>query len=90
MTIVTFTKLLVIKIVASRRSLSSSKLSTRLFTSVSTSSSWLISDGESEKKAISEAEANADSKRSRAAKTIATIAPTDGEEIVISLNMEIS
>jgi len=76
--IVTFTKLLVINIVV--RSSSESDNNKLMFLSAGClhNSISLRLAGDKEKKAISEAEANADTNKSNPAKTIAIIAETEG------------
>ena len=78
MIMVTFTKLFVIKIVASVRSESSRSFMIFLSRSSLLSSSSFKSVGDSEKKAISEPEANPEKSKSRQDNTIAIIAPSDG------------
>ena len=75
---VTFTKLFVINIVANNRSVSSNKLRIFLSEECFPSSIVLKSDGESEKKAISEAEAKPETSKSKLAKIIAIIAEIEG------------
>lgn len=78
MIMVTFTKLLVIKIVANNRSVFSSRL--LIFSSEGCffSAIEFKSDGESEKKAISEAEAKPEISRRNPANTIDTMAEKEG------------
>lgn len=76
--IVTFTKLLVIKIVANNRSVSDNKFVIFLSDGCFPSAIAFKSEGEREKKAISEADANPDTNNSKPANTIATIADIDG------------
>lgn len=76
--IVTFTKLLVMSTVVSNCSLSESNVSMRRSVSVSLDSILLRSEGESEKNAISEAEAKAETNKRSPASTIATIAGAVG------------
>ena len=77
--IVTFTKLLVINIVANKRSELASK--SLIFSSDGwiRESIWLLSDGVREKKAISEAEAKPETRSNIPAKIIATTADAVGE-----------
>ena len=75
---VTFTKLLDIKIVANNRSVSFSKSIMRLSDGCSSSSISLRSVGDKEKNAISEADTKPDANNSNTAKEMATIAPTEG------------
>lgn len=83
--IVTFTKLFVIKTVANNRSLSSNKLLIFSSEGCFLSRMALKSDGDNEKKAISEAEAKADTKSNTPANIIATIAEEEGACINTSL-----
>ena len=78
MMMVTFTKLFVIKIVASKRSVSAKRLS--IFSSAGCffSSNAFKSDGEREKNAISEADAKPETSKRIPAKTMATIAEIEG------------
>ena len=76
--IVTFTKLLVIRIVASSRSLLLSKREIRLSDGFFSSSITLKSLGDKEKNAISEAEAKAEKSNKTAATTMAMTAAVDG------------
>lgn len=85
MIIVTFTKLFVINIVASRRSLSDNKSLILESDGCLRSAIVFKSAGESEKKAISEAEANPDTSKRRPAKTMATMDGTVGACTVIPL-----
>ena len=78
MIMVTFTKLFVINIVANNRSVSSNKLRIFLSEECFPSSIVLKSDGESEKKAISEAEAKPETSKSKLAKIIAITAEIEG------------
>ena len=78
MIIVTFTKLFVIRIVASNRSVSDNKLVIFLSDGCFPSAITFKSEGEREKKAISEADANPETNNNKPANTIATIADTDG------------
>lgn len=82
---VTFTKLLVMRTVANNRSESSNRL--LIFSSAGwlRSSISLRSEGEREKKAISDAEANPEANKSKPAKTMATIAEKEGAVTVIPL-----
>ena len=75
---VTFTKLLDIRIVASKRSESSNKEVIYLSDECSSSSISLRSLGDKEKKAISEADTKPDANNNNTAKDIAIIAPTEG------------
>ena len=75
---VTFTRLLVISIVASVRSESSRSCLILTSSEVRSSSSSFKSLGDKEKNAISEPEAKPDTNNSRQAKTPAIIAPNDG------------
>lgn len=84
---VTFTRLLVISTVVRSCSLSVSNVLIRLSVSVSLDSILFKSDGDSEKKAISDAEANADTNSRSAANTIAKIAGVVGGVTVIELKM---
>ena len=85
MIMVTFTKLLVINIVANKRSESSRRK--LIFSSAGClrSSISFLSEGESEKKAISEAEAKPEASRSTPASTMAIIAEIEGVFTVIPL-----
>lgn len=76
---VTFTKLLVIKMVAKVRSESSRNICIFLSVSVFPSSSSATSEGAKLKNAISEPLAKADIKSNIAAKTAAMTTPMDGE-----------
>ena len=78
MMMVTFTKLFVMRIVASKRSLSESKSLILESAGCFRSAIVLKSAGESEKKAISEAEAKPDTIKRRPANTMAMIADTVG------------
>ena len=80
--IVTFTKLLVIKMVANVRSESSRNICIFLSASVFSSSSSATSVGDKLKKAISEPLAKADMPNNIAASTAATITPA---EVCISI-----
>lgn len=84
---VTFTRLLVISTVVRSCSLSVSNVLIRLSVSVSLDSILFKSDGDSEKKAISDAEANADTNSRSATNTIAKIAGVVGGVTVIELKM---
>ena len=75
---VTLTKLLDIRIVASKRSESFSKLAICLSEGCSSSSISLRSPGEREKNAISEADTKPDANNNNTAKMMATIAPNEG------------
>ncbi|EDM20204.1 hypothetical protein BACCAC_02371 [Bacteroides caccae ATCC 43185] len=87
MIMVTFTKLLVINIVANKRSESSRRK--LIFSSAGClrSSISFLSEGESEKKAISEAEAKPEASRSTPASTMAIIAEIEGVFTVIPLKI---
>lgn len=85
MIMVTFTKLFVISIVASSRSVSSNKFLIFSSEGCFPSSIEFKSDGESEKNAISEAEAKPEASKSTPANTIAIIAETEGVCTVILL-----
>lgn len=85
MIMVTFTKLFVISIVASSRSVSSNKFLIFSSEGCFPSSIEFKSDGESEKNAISEAEAKLEASKSTPANTIAIIAETEGVCTVILL-----
>ena len=74
----TFTRLLVIKMVASSRSESSKRDLIFLSTSVFSSDNALRSAGESEKKAISDADAKPEKSNNNPASTMATRAEADG------------
>lgn len=76
--IVTFTKLFVTKIVANNNSESLSKLFIFLSDEWFSSSISFKSDGDSEKKAISDAEAKPETPSNRVANIIAIIADTEG------------
>ena len=78
MIMVTFTKLFVINIVANKRSLLSSRL--LIFSSEGCFLSAIAfrSDGEREKKAISEADAKPETSKSKPANTMATTAEIEG------------
>lgn len=78
MIMVTFTKLFVIRIVANKRSLLSSRL--LIFSSEGCFLSAIAfrSDGEREKKAISEADAKPETSKSKPANTMATTAEIEG------------
>ena len=84
MIIMTFTKLLVIKIVAKVRSESSLNILIFISVGVLESSSSSTSEGERLKKAISDPLAKADKTSSMAAKTAAIILPVEGDNIVKS------
>ena len=75
---VTFTKLFVIKIVASKRSVFSNRLLIFSSEGCFLSSIILKSDGEREKKAISDADAKPETSKSKPAITMAIIAETEG------------
>ena len=79
---VTFTKLLEIKIVANKRSESFNKVMMRLSDECSSSSISLRSFGEREKNAISEADTKPDANKSNTARMIATMAPNEGGQTV--------
>ena len=87
MIMVTFTKLLVINIVANKRSESSRRK--LIFSSAGClrSSISFLSEGESEKKAISEAEAKPEASRSTPVSTMAIIAEIEGVFTVIPLKI---
>lgn len=87
MIMVTFTKLFVIKIVANRRSVLSNKL--LIFTSEGCFFSAMAfkSDGESEKNAISEAEAKPETSSNKPANTIAMMAEIEGKCTVTPLKI---
>ena len=85
MIMVTFTKLFVINIVASNRSLSANKSLILASDGCLRSAIVLKSAGESEKKAISDAEANPDTSKRRPANTMAIIDDTVGVCTTISL-----
>ena len=87
---VTLTKLLVIRMVANNLSLSPSRRAIRWSAGFFFSSMMLRSAGDSEKNAISEAEAKAEKSNRKAATTMATMAAVDGCWIVISLNTAVS
>lgn len=87
MIMVTFTKLFVISIVASSRSVSSNKFLIFSSEGCFPSSIEFKSDGESEKNAISEAEAKPEASKSTPANTIAIIAETEGVCTVILLKI---
>ena len=72
--------------VANKRSLSPSKREIRWSAGFFFSSMMLRSEGESEKNAISDAEAKAEKSNRKAATTMATMAAADGCWIVMSLN----
>lgn len=78
MIMVTFTKLFVIKIVANKRSVLSSKLLILSSEGCFFSAIVFKSAGEREKKAISEAEAKPETSRRNPANTIAMIAEIEG------------
>ena len=84
---VTFTRLLVIRIVASVRSESSRRARIALSLSKLLSSNSLISLGVNEKKAISEPDAKPENNRRTAASITAKMAPMEGAMIVTSLNI---
>lgn len=84
--IVTFTKLFEMRIVANRRSDSSRRFKIFLSLSLLLCSISLISLGESEKNAISEAETNPEQNNRIKAKTMAIMAPTEGGYTVIPSN----
>lgn len=83
--IVTFTKLLDINIVANKRSESSSKAVIFASAGCFSCSISFKSDGEREKKAISEAETKPEAYNSKTARINAIIAPTEGEVTVTPL-----
>ena len=78
MIMVTFTKLFVISIVASSRSVSSNKFLIFSSEGCFPSSIEFKSDGESEKNAISDAEAKPEASRSKPARIMAIIADNEG------------
>ena len=78
MIMVTFTKLFVIRIVANKRSVSSNSLLILSSEGCFFSAITLRSDGESEKNAISEADAKPETSRSKPANTMAMIAGIEG------------
>ena len=82
----TFTKLFVINIVASNRSESVRKAKIRPSDACFPSSIELISVGDKEKNAISEAEANPEHNNKTRAINKATIAPISGDIITTSSN----
>jgi len=84
---VTLTRLLVISTVVSSCSLSDRSVVMRLSESDSLDSILLRSVGESEKKAISDAEAKAETNNSKPASTIATRADVVGGVIVVVLKI---
>lgn len=86
MMMVTFTKLFVINIVASSRSVSASRLLIRSSEGCFPSATVFRSEGESEKKAISAAEAKPDTSSSPPASTMAIRAEIEGVCTVIPLN----
>ena len=75
---VTFTKLFVIKIVANKRSLLSSKLLIFSSEECFLSAIAFMSDGEREKKAISEADAKPETSNNTPANTMAITAEREG------------
>ena len=83
---VTFTRLLVISMVASVRSESLRNCLICTSPVVFSSSSSFRSDGDKEKNAISEPEAKLDTNNKRQAQIPATMAPMDGDIRVTSLN----
>ena len=87
MMMATFTRLLVMRMVASVRSESSPSARICLSRSSLLSSSSFKSLGESEKKAISEPEAKPEKKSNMAASRPAKMAPMEGAMNVISLNI---
>ena len=86
MIIVTFTKLLEIRIVANKCSESSSRALIRLSEEVCPSSISLKSPGDREKKAISEADTKPDAYNNITANKIAMIAPMVGAVTVTPSN----
>ena len=78
MMMVTLTRLLVISMVASVRSLSALSFSMLASLLLFSGSSSLRSLGDNEKKAISEPEANPETSSSSPASTIAKMAPAEG------------
>ena len=86
MIIVTFTKLFVIKIVANKRSLPSNRLLIFSSDGCFFSAIALKSDGEREKKALSEADAKPETSKSKPANTMAIMAETEGTCTDIPLN----
>ena len=78
MIIVTLTKLFEIRMVASKRSESSSKALMRESEGCSFSSTLLRSEGDNEKKAISDAETKPEAYNNRIARINAIIAPIEG------------
>lgn len=85
--IVTFTKLLVMSTVVSNCSLSIKSDSMRLSVRESLDSILFKSEGDKEKNAISDAEANAETNKRSPASTIAIIAGVEGVTIVILLKI---
>ena len=86
---VTLTKLLEIRMVANKRSESSNKALIRLSEECSPSSISFKSPGESEKKAISEADTKPDAYNNMTANMIAMIAPTVGDVTVTPSNKSV-
>ena len=82
MMMVTFTRLLVIRMVASVRSESSRSALMLMSPCDFSSSSSLKSAGDSEKKAISDPEAKLDTNSNRQAATPASMVPIDGDNSV--------
>jgi hypothetical protein len=89
MTIATFTKLLVISIVANKRSESFKRFSILSSEECCRSRILFKSDGESEKKAISEAEAKPDTNNNTTAIMAAIIADKEGVVMDISLKIAV-
>ena len=87
MIMVTFTKLLVINIVANKRSESSRRKIILSSAGCLRSTISFLSEGESEKIAIYEAEAKPDASRSTPASTMAIIAEIEGVFTVIPLKI---
>ena len=87
---VTFTKLFVMRTVANKLSELSSKLLIFSSEGCLSSSISLKSEGEREKKAISEAEAKPDANKRTPAEIIARIAANEGGLTVIPLNISVN
>ena len=83
---VTLTKLLEIKIVASRRSESSNKAMIRLSEEWFSSSISLKSLGDKEKKAISDADTKPEANNNKTARMMAIMAPKEGAVTVTPSN----
>ena len=83
---VTFTKLFVMRIVASKRSVSDNELLTLSSEECFLSAIAMRSAGESEKNAISDADAKPETSKSKPANTMETMADTEGACTVIPLN----